>query len=381
MIEKTLYARSSTGAILEWYMERLADKYRTYSGQQGGGIVCSEWTTALPKNEGKANETTGVMQAITEVDAAYKKKLKLKYKENIADIDVKEYVSPMLAKKYKDYAEKLDFSKGEWLAQIKFNGVRCVATKDGLFSRKGERFETIPHIEENLKNLFLQNPTLCLDGELYNYDLRQQLNELMKLVRRTVNITSEDLIQSEQMVRYYIYDGYGFASATNPYHILWHDNSYSIRKSLIDNIIHNNSKYLREVQDYSFSSIDELMEIYNGQIEDGQEGLILRRWDAQYENKRSKNLLKMKPEDSSEGVIQDIKEGTGNWSGMGKVITLRWNDKIFDASFKGTMGECTQFLKDKEQWIAKEVTFLYNGLTGLGTPNFARVDYNNCLKN
>jgi len=42
---------------------------------------------------------------------------------------------------------------------------------------------------------------------------------------------------------------------------------------------------------------------------------------------------------------------------------------------------------DTDEWnsdptlLGKEVTFLYMGLTGLGTPNFARVDPDNCFKN
>lgn len=376
MIYPTLFARSTTGVVLTWWMEQVGDQYRTYSGQMGGQIVVSEFTRALPKNEGKVNATTGEEQAKIEIDAQYKKKLKLKYKESLDDIDVKEYVSPMLAKKYKDYADKLNFSKGEWLAQIKFNGVRCVATKDGLFSRKGEKFLCCPHIESDLVDFFNDNPDAVLDGELYNYELRQQLNELMKLVRRTVNITQEDILKSEQMVRYYVYDGYNLKGTPN----LTVSDSYRIRKGALDALLPTYSIYFRQVKDYSISSVETLMKIYNEQVEDGQEGLILRRWDAPYENKRSKNLLKMKPEDSTEGIIRDIKEGTGNWAGMGKVITLEWNGLIFDASFKGSMEECKEFLNNKDQWIGKEVTFLYNGLTGLNVPNFARIDYNNCLK-
>lgn len=30
--------------------------------------------------------------------------------------------------------------------------------------------------------------------------------------------------------------------------------------------------------------------------------------------------------------------------------------------------------------IDRTVTFLYNGLTGLGTPNYARMDIKNCFK-
>lgn len=48
-----LYKRTSTGATQVWWQEIENDKYRTHSGQDGGAIVVSEWTTAKPKNEGK----------------------------------------------------------------------------------------------------------------------------------------------------------------------------------------------------------------------------------------------------------------------------------------------------------------------------------------
>ena len=91
-------------------------------------------------------------------------------------------------------------------------------------------------------------------------------------------------------------------------------------------------------------------------------------------------MLKVKPEDDDEGEIVEVTEGAGNWRGTGKIITLKWKDKTFDATFKGTYEQATLFLKEKNKWIGKKVTFLYNGLTGLGTPNYARVDINNCIK-
>jgi hypothetical protein len=78
----------------------------------------------------------------------------------------------------------------------------------------------------------------------------------------------------------------------------------------------------------------------------------------------------------------DINEGTGNWSGKAKIISLRSVDGklTFDASFKGTMEQAEQVLRDKDKWLDKVVTICYNGLTGLGTPQFAQFDINNCIK-
>lgn len=45
--------------------------------------------------------------------------------------------------------------------------MRCVATKNGLFTRKGEKYISVPHIEEALKPFFDKHPESVLDGELF----------------------------------------------------------------------------------------------------------------------------------------------------------------------------------------------------------------------
>lgn len=158
--------------------------------------------------------------------------------------------------------------------------------------------------------------------------------------------------------------------------------SYLERKAMIDSIIIKTClKYCREVPSIPVESHDQLMAFYDSVVEEGQEGIMLRQKHSKYENKRSKNLLKLKPEDSSEGKILAMHEGDGNWSGVCKTFTIEWEGKIFDATFKGSKEEAAQCWKEQDFWIGKIVTFLYNGLTGLGVPNFARIDYNNCIKN
>lgn len=367
-----LYTRDSLGNVRVWYMEQDGDKYRTISGLLDGEKVTSEWTVAKPKNVGKKNETTGEQQAAAEVESRYKKQKKTGYSEDVNDIDKPQYVEPMLAKLYRDYHDEIDLSKGEWLLQIKYNGMRCVATKDGLFTRKGERYLSVPHIEEALKPFFEIHPEAVLDGELFNHGLRQSLNEISKLVRKTVHITDADLRRSRELVHYYIYDGYGFGlDKEHPYHE---------RKQWIDSHVVGKYAHVAKVDDFHLQGKTDLDRHYQSLVDEGHEGAILRHRGMKYENKRSKNLLKVKPEDDDEGEIVDIMEGEGNWSGTGKVLKMRWKGKEFNATFKGTREEAIQFLKDKNKWVGRTVTFLYIGLTGLGTPNYARMDINNCVK-
>lgn len=367
-----LYTRDSLGNVRVWYMEQDAGRYRTVSGLVNGERVTSEWTSAKPKNVGKRNETSAEEQASSEVASRYKKQRKLAYFDDPAEIDQSRFVEPMLAKLYKDYHDEIDLDQGEWLLQTKYNGMRCVATKDGLFTRKGEKYVSCPHIEEALRPFFKAHPEAVLDGELFNDKFRQSLNEISKLVRKTVNITPEDLKRSKELVHYYIYDGYGFGlDKEHPYHE---------RKQWIDSHVVGKYTHVAKVEDFHLKGKGDLDRHYQGLVDEGHEGAILRHRGMKYEHKRSRNLLKVKPEDDDEGEILDIIEGEGNWSGTGKVIKLRWKGKEFDATFKGTREEAAQFLKDRSKWVGRTVTFLYNGLTGLGTPNYARVDLKNCVK-
>jgi DNA ligase 1 len=366
----TLYARATTGKVLEWLVEQNENKYRVISGQKDGQKVSNEWTIAVGKNKGRVNETSDVEQVTAEIDALYVKKKKQKYKDSVEDIDVQTYFKPMLAKKYNDYKDKVDFFDGTWLIANKLNGMRCIMSKDGAFSRTGERILTIPHIEQELIPLFEQNPNLILDGELFNNDLRQKLNELISICRKTVNITEEDLNTSEQIVQYHVYDCF---DSDNP------ELDYTRRFIKFSFMISQYPKYCQVVGVSYLTSQECLEDIYNKLINDQQEGAILRNRNSLYENKRSKNLLKMKSEDDDTCIILNVMEGDGNWSGKCKTFTVKWNDKIFDASLKGTMEQAVEIWNNKDRWIGREVTFLYMGLTGKKVPNFARVDYDNCI--
>lgn len=375
----TLFSRTSTGAIQQWTVQIDGDKFRVESGQTDGKKVLSEWTVCEAKNVGRANATTPSEQALSEAQAKWDKKIKLGYTTDVTKIDSStSFVEPMLAKDFDDYRTKMDWKSG-LIVQNKYNGVRCVATYDGdrvvLKSRKGEEWISVPHINKDLEKFFEQFPDAVLDGELYNYDLRQKLNELTKLVRKTKNISDADLKKSEDMVRYYIYDGYDFGPATDVCV------KYVSRKARIDELLPKYSKYYRKVDDVVVYSQAELDKIYNKFLDDGEEGAIVRIPYSPYENKRSKMLLKYKPEDDDEATIIDIIEGTGNWAGTAKTCTLEWKGKKFDATFKGTYEQAVDRLKHKKDWIGKTVTFLYTGLTGLGVPNYARIDPDNCFKN
>lgn len=370
----TLYAKDSTGNIRVWWMEQDGGKTRTCSGVLNGKLVETDWTICVGKNIGKKNETTPAEQAESEIKNRYKKQLKLSYFASIDDVDKINYIKPILAYSYKDYVDEVDFTSKEWSVQCKYNGVACLITKDGCFSRKGEKFQTLVHIETALLPFFNLYPNAVIHGELFNDDLREKLNELIKLIRKTVNITENDLKRSEEIVNYYVYDGY-FPDVE-----LDKPTEYSKRKDWIDHNITNTYDYCIHVKTTIVDSKDVVDTMFDAAIDRGDEGLMFRKMNMPYVNGRSKNLLKYKPEDSAEGIILAIKPGIGDWANTGKVITLQWEGKTFDATFKGSHEQATEFLQNADKYINKPVTFLHIGFTGLGTPASARIDINNCFR-
>jgi len=89
--------------------------------------------------------------------------------------------------------------------QPKLDGVRCVFTKDGAFSRTGKEFKNVDHIKETLKPLFKQYPYIKLDGELYNHKLKDDFEKIISLVRKT-KPTFEHRQEAEKLVQYHVYD-------------------------------------------------------------------------------------------------------------------------------------------------------------------------------
>ncbi|MCK4819242.1 hypothetical protein KA005_25950, partial [bacterium] len=202
----TTYSINLKGKKLYWWMELMEDQHRSISktGENGKEKVTG-WTVCKPKNVGRANATTSYEQADAEVRATYTKKLKNRWHLSEDDYMFRHYIEPMLAQKYEGPDDKLWLTYDSVITQPKLDGFRCIITKDGAFSRKGEEFKSIPHITKSLEELFEACPEAILDGELYNHELRDDFNELSSIIRKE-KLKPEDLEKSEKLIKFYMYD-------------------------------------------------------------------------------------------------------------------------------------------------------------------------------
>ena len=350
----TIYKKTQTGATQEWTIEVSDNKYRTHSGQCGGQITTNAWTVVYGKNEGKANGTTDNEQALKEAIAKRTKKLESGYFEDITNIDTKQYFEPMLAAKWEDYKDKIQYPI---YSQPKLDGIRCIVTKDGMFSRNGKPIISAPHIGKSLNFLFESNPNLILDGELYADKFANDFNKIVSLVKRT-KPTADDLKESAKNIEYHIYDIPSVSETFNG------------RLEALNELFQYFPKCVKLVETHNANNELEVMELYGEYVDKGFEGQMLRL-DSKYENKRSKSLLKHKSFIDEEFTIKDICEGEGNRTGTAGYMVFETADgKPFKSNVKGTWEETAEMLKSKKELIGKQATIKYFNLTPDGIPRF-----------
>jgi DNA ligase-1 len=356
----TIYIKTKTGATNEWTIEVVNNKYRSIAGQIGGKMKISEWTVCYGKNIGRANATTDKEQAMLEAVAKRTKKLESGYFENIKHINKTQYFEPMLASKWEDSKDKIQYPI---FSQPKLDGIRCIITKDGMFSRNGKPIISAPHIRESLDGLFTEYPDLIFDGELYADKFANDFNKIVSLVKKT-KPTDTDLKESKKNIQYWIYD------------LPSEDDTFEIRsQSLYDLFMEWSyfNAHCINVDTDICQSEKEVMEYYEKYVNEGFEGQMLRL-NSKYENKRSKSLMKHKSFVDEEYTILDIVEGEGNRTGTaGYMVFETAEGKRFKSNVKGTMEETAEMLKNKKKLIGKEATIKYFNLTPDGIPRFPYV--------
>lgn len=357
-----LYHKDSTGKIRVWWIEQDGKSYSTCSGIEGGQIVTSRPVVAEGKCPGQANATTPARQATKEILAKYKKQMESGYHEDIADAGEAVFFEPMLAHKYLEHKEKFDWTNGGYVSP-KLDGVRCIMTKDGAFSRTGKKYTSFPHIAKELKPLFDKCPGLILDGEIYTHKLNKNFNKIISLAKK-MKPTAEELAESEKFLEYWVFD--------IPSDCTKFASRYQNLKGLIKEwTIVKGWKHIKLCVHRLIKRPEQIEECLQEYLTEGYEGIMLNSYNGLYEHKRSQALLKYKLWFDKEYEIIDITEGIGNRSGMfGRALLKTEKGDVFEANARGNEEFYKQLLMDKKTLIGKLATIRYQNLTPRGVPRF-----------
>jgi DNA ligase-1 len=357
MLEK-LYKRNVNGSINQWEIFTDENGYWSEYGQVNGIITKSEKIIVTPKNIGKKNETTIEEQVVKEAVAIWKKKIKSEnYVVDINDVDKKSFNPPMLAQTYDgEYKKDIKF------CQPKLDGIRCnmYFENDSIIavSRKNNQFYTVEHIKESLFEILKNNPSLHIDGELYNHELHNDFNKVVSLVKKE-KIDEDNKKEIIKYVRYNIYD-------------MWDDDNpnllFSERNKIINELFVD-IPFVDIVETREVTCSNDVEENFNYFISNGYEGAILRK-DAIYEHKRSKNLLKYKQFLDDEFEILEICDGKAKNGVAEYAFIILKNNKICKATLSFSDEMCEKIYAEKYNLVGKKATVCFFGYTNDGMLRF-----------
>ena len=258
-------------------------------------------------------------------------------------------------------AHKFDESRVDWnqavYIQPKLDGVRCLFTKDGAFSRNHKQFMNVRHIEMALKPFFDQHPDVILDGELYNHKLKRDFEKIISLVRKQ-KPTDTDRLDAQHLVQFHVYDYFDGVMY----------DSYSTRADQLacSNIY---GPCVRYVETHLVKSYDVARANHKVYLENGYEGSIIRL-DGLYKHGRSYDLMKFKDFSDTEATIVGYEIGKGKRTGtLGKFIMLDDEGVRFGCPpGKGyTYKDLASMLKNIDSFIGKRATFTYFQRTQAGS--------------
>jgi len=275
---------------------------------------------------------------------------------------MKNHFKPMLAHKFDN--KRVDWSKPVFI-QPKLDGIRCIMTADGCYSRNGKKFMNVQHLyTKAIKDLFKVNPLLIIDGELYNHDLRDNFEKIVSLVRKQ-KPTPDDRKEARKLIQYHVYD---FVMAyKGKLDLIESDmNRYEKRMHQLT-CSDMYGKHIRYVPSRGVHSLDKAKEIHNDFLEKGYEGSILRL-DGPYKCGRSYDLMKFKDFSDTEATIVSWVEGKGKRRGtIGKFIAVDSDGVKFGMPVMDNFKKLQKNFKDMQDWVGKTATFTYFERTRAGS--------------
>jgi DNA ligase-1 len=212
------------------------------------------------------------------------------------------------------YFDKPEYVEGKTFAlTTKIDGGRIIALKENgqvsFFTRAGQKYEGLVDLEDEMSRLMPEGT--CLDGEITLLDRgslssKEAYKETMKIVR------TKD--KEKHGIKMLVFDWMTVADFKEQQC----DFPYKIRRTGAENVFDMNDFTYFELLPILYLGDDttKITEILEEEIAKGEEGIMINIWDADYEFKRTNNLLKVKKFNTCDLRVTGFEEGTGKYVGM-----------------------------------------------------------------
>ena len=231
-------------------------------------------------------------------------------------------------------------------AQTKMDGMRGVIVKrDGrvvVFSRNGN---TMTKLDKHFEAVLSSIDNIVLDGELTVVDSEGKLLD-RKTGNGILNKTVVETVSDEEVsrVRFTAWDLIDVCDFDKGV-----DRRTGVERLSRLRAIPANPLF-EVVQTFEIANLEEAQELFKEQLAKGEEGIILKNNDHPWEDKRSKQCVKMKEVIEMDLKITGFAEGTGKASGMTGAIQVENKD----GSIKTSVGTGLDDATRKDIWARQE---------------------------
>jgi len=257
--------------------------------------------------------------------------------------------------------------------QTKMDGMRINVhvSKDGVevFSRNGKPLTThgaFDHFTRIINDEY--STAVVLDGELVfefgDLHNRQTGNGLgNKAIRGTI---SPDEADHMVMVAWDVIPLHGFKKGSFDY-------DYQKRFERLENVL-SDLEDSKATTDLEFSRLrivksvvavnwDEVNAAFAEHLSSGEEGVIVKNFNAPWENKRSKHMQKLKAELDAELRIVGFLDGNGKFEGMVGSIIMETDDKKIRVNVSGMSDAFREEITENfDEYEGKVATVKYNAV-------------------
>jgi ATP-dependent DNA ligase len=258
--------------------------------------------------------------------------------------------------------------------------VACSSKIDGIRARYRNRMDPIAYsrtnrplpvnlyIKSEVKELFKHLPKGAeIDGEYYIHGV--DYNEIQGIV-----MTKNEVHANQSEIEYWIFD------LVIPNMVT--EERYNTLCDAYENCQNQGFVFKRLVivRNEVANSYEEIDALHNQYVEQEYEGLMIRKFgftlpknkitESYYLGGRNNNLLKYKHFIDEEGVIIDVKEGTGREEGIAVFILRDKRGNEFSCRPKGKFEARKKWFQNPQDVIGKYYTFKYFELSSYGIPRF-----------
>jgi len=345
MIFPPLYKKSKTGAIVLCQIHTNDNIYTVTTGQVNGAMREFD-TVCIPMNVGRSNETTGEQQAEKEALAKWTKKIKTGYVEDPAGVT--EVRLPMKVKKYQDNVKNVIFP---CFGSPKLNGVNGLyrlEDKLNLYSRGGNLYPEIPHLDEEIKVAMELLQTKELNGELYIEG---------EPLQKIQSATSKTKPLSKKLI-FYVFE------------IPDNGSTYENKLKLLNSVDNSKFQFVKIVRSKILNDHSEIEEYLHERIARGDEGIVIRNKRLVYKyNIRSSDIFKYKLPQDGEFKIVSWRADKNNHPVFRCKISDEFGGHEFNVKIKGSDEERADILKEANDWVGKWLKIEYEELTLANKPS------------